>query len=74
MLDEVGVSAVPALFKNAADAILRRDNTDALKAAPKVSKMWSYNFLKRTRKKSKRHDSNVMAPEISHMSSDGAQS
>ena len=70
---------MPALFKNTVDTILRResDNIDFLKAAPKVSKIWSYNSLKWTYKRTKkhRHDSDVsMVPEISHMSSDGAQS
>lgn len=69
---------MPALFKNTVDTILRResDNIDFLKAASKVSKIWSYNSLKRTHKRTKkyRYDSDVMVPEISHMSSDGAQS
>ena len=66
MLDEVGLSVTPTLFKNAADAILRRDNTDSLKAAKKASKMWSYNFLKWTHKQTKKHmfQTFVMTPEI----------
>ena len=63
MLDEVGLSVTPTLFKNAADAILRRNNTDSLKAA---KKMWSYNFLKWTHNQTKKHmfQTFVMAPEI----------
>lgn len=65
----IGLSITPALFKNAANAILGWDNTDSLKAALKVSKMWSHNFLKQTHKKTKRHmiRTFVVAPGIARV-------